>query len=267
MNEGAFWEVVADLNWEEESKTRDGVSKVKRKLMARFTYEEIQELEAFDTAAYRRVSNAIEAYENSINQLHGWIGLGDDGFSDLINHIVGLGKEEVDRVCADPKLAKARADAGDFRESFGYCWPHREDYEKQQLSGFYAWIDNQIDEYTEMLSNMEIKVNLANPIDVGRKADEAKRAIERVLTTTRLLKAGKVKAFMEAKTLTVAAAETLRQIQGGHYMVDNLFNDVEEFLPIEDTDPMPAFDQWPEHQRSRYQKHQDSRQERKERGW
>ena len=45
---------------------------------------------------------------------------GDDSFRDLVNHLIGLGREAYEGALADPASVAARARARDYRESFAY---------------------------------------------------------------------------------------------------------------------------------------------------
>src|ERR1700678_3872728 len=48
--------------------------------------------------------------------------LSDDSFGDMVDHIVGLGKDVYQKTCKDPLLAKARALKRDFKENFQYIF-------------------------------------------------------------------------------------------------------------------------------------------------
>jgi hypothetical protein len=57
----------------------------------------------------------------------------DDSYDDLVSHIIGLGKKEVDAVVKSPMRAQRRADAryGDqsgYVESFSYAVPYEKDW-------------------------------------------------------------------------------------------------------------------------------------------
>lgn len=56
----------------------------------------------------------------------------DDSFSDLICHIIGLGKNEFEKCMKNPISAIERARSRNFKESFSYCFP----YTRQDHSDF-----------------------------------------------------------------------------------------------------------------------------------
>jgi len=49
---------------------------------------------------------------------------GDDGLLDLLNHVIGLGRETYQAALADPSLLATRAEAHDYEESFAYLEQH-----------------------------------------------------------------------------------------------------------------------------------------------
>jgi len=56
------------------------------------------------------------------------LGVGDDGYGDLLYHIIGLGKAEYDKCLKSFALIKELAHSGKYKESFKYCIPYDDDY-------------------------------------------------------------------------------------------------------------------------------------------
>jgi hypothetical protein len=111
-----FWKVVKEIGW--GTKTTDSQA-VMSALLALYSPKEIDALDAFRAKGVGKLYKVVEAWEKATGQS---CELGDDGFSDLLNHIVGLGHAEYKRVLDNPQLAKKRAVKYDFTESFSYCF-------------------------------------------------------------------------------------------------------------------------------------------------
>lgn len=119
MNEEIFWKAVDDMGWEANGFDYD---KIGKDLTARIwgSYEEQQAQEiAKSLYVFLNIHVARPLYRVVDRYAH--IG-GNDAFDDLINHIIGLGKDEYDRVMANPALAVERFKNDDFKESFAYCF-------------------------------------------------------------------------------------------------------------------------------------------------
>jgi len=114
MSEDSFWKMVKVANW-----PTDRYEKVKiryLKLMNRETCHNFR----------NTVDNAYIFLDEAVGKSVS--GTGDDGYSDLLSHIIGLGKKEFYRNIKNPKLAQKRVDASNYRESFSYCIPYDTDY-------------------------------------------------------------------------------------------------------------------------------------------
>lgn len=111
-----FWDEVAKIGW---SKKAD-IKAIEKKLLKSWAPEKAERMrEVFDEMH----GQLYEVLDQKVE------GVGDDGFNDLLAHIVGMGKEEFERNLADPTLAQKRADADDYEESFAYVLPHEDTYE------------------------------------------------------------------------------------------------------------------------------------------
>lgn len=111
-----FWKFVDSIGW--GTKTTDS-SAVRSALCTLYTPQEIDALDAFRSKATGKLHKVVEAWEQATGKS---CDLGDDGFGDLLNHIVGLGRREFTRVMNNPQLAAKRAHKYDFTESFSYCF-------------------------------------------------------------------------------------------------------------------------------------------------
>ena len=78
---------------------------------------EIQGFTAFVRGKARELRDVINAYEEKSGKS---CGTGDDGFSDLCYHIVGLGETVYNATIARPQLAINRAQKNNYEESFAY---------------------------------------------------------------------------------------------------------------------------------------------------
>jgi len=111
-----FWDKVAQIGW--GTKTTD-YGTIKRDLLKAWTPEKAEKM----SDVFGMLSNALYVKCDKVVD-----GVGDDSFGDLRAHIIGLGREEFNRVMENPKLAQERINKGDYKESFSYCLPYASDY-------------------------------------------------------------------------------------------------------------------------------------------
>ncbi len=126
-----FWNVVESVNWAKLSENDRGYDEGKKIL--RTQLETADEMEAFQQDLSQRVgvlSNTVDRYAEFADDP---CGLGDDSFSDLMNHIVGLGQAVYEDELTHPERVVARAHKYDFAESFLYCIPCGEDYASDEV--------------------------------------------------------------------------------------------------------------------------------------
>jgi hypothetical protein len=124
MTEQEFWEIIDALRWSDDHDYK----RIKRELMQRFpTPEALKPFRRIFEEKTAAVSNAGDSDHCS------------DSWSDTVNHIVGLGREEFDRCIADPSLIEARWEACDYQESFSYAVPHDSDYESLTPTPYVKW--------------------------------------------------------------------------------------------------------------------------------
>ncbi len=108
------WSIIKELGWGTDTTDYEVLKVV---LTKKYSKDKIKQLEKFAITKANELQHAFNVMTTDV------IDLGDDNFSDLIFHIVGLGKEEYERVMKNKQLAVERADAYDFEESFLYIFP------------------------------------------------------------------------------------------------------------------------------------------------
>lgn len=122
-----FWALVAEVDW--ATRQKHPIEEGERFLRQRLTREEAAAFwEHLQTLRFNLHDVLLHYEEESGEEF----ATGDDGFDDLVCHIIGLGQQEYEAVLADPHRAIERAEAGDYRESFRYLVPHPEDYDSVQ---------------------------------------------------------------------------------------------------------------------------------------
>jgi len=108
MTNKKFWTITEPLGWGTLTTDTD---KVEKQLVKTLTLDQIEALrDKFDELK-------AELYDVLDSHVHG---CGDDGFDDLLSHIIGLGRSEFEACKKDPKRARKI----DYTESFSYCIPH-----------------------------------------------------------------------------------------------------------------------------------------------
>ncbi len=112
LDEARFWEVVAEIDWADaENEPMAGV------VLAALGATGVVAFSARRLVLAGRLEERLLDWENATGER---IEAGDDSFRDLINHLIGLGREAYERALADPASVRARARARDYRESFAY---------------------------------------------------------------------------------------------------------------------------------------------------
>ena len=113
-------QIIAWIDWEKNGTAHCEV--LKRQLIEKFSRADIKLALEYIDKQYKRVSEAVEAYEEKHQTRIGQYG-GDDSFHDMISHAVGLGDEYVDAVVADPTILNVLP----FQENFYYVFPVNDD--------------------------------------------------------------------------------------------------------------------------------------------
>lgn len=122
LTDSDFWTVVAEIGW--GTKTID-FNAVKVKLIRRgqdFCVALSNKFSDVATALYWAAKKAGHDYCC-------------DSWSDTVNHVIGLGKEEFDRNMANPELLLTRMNEYNYKESFSYCLPYKDDFQRYSAEG------------------------------------------------------------------------------------------------------------------------------------
>lgn len=120
-----MWAFIEAANWAKRSQEKRGYEAVKKFLMDTYTQAVNKKIVAFIDERFGELDDAIVAYEKRTGVRAGGYG-GDDSYGDMISHAIGLGQEYFETVLAYP----VHLEGLDFVESFAYCLPHDDDYEK-----------------------------------------------------------------------------------------------------------------------------------------
>lgn len=214
-----FWHLVDEINWSDNCKNR-GYEKIKLHMMKNLEHEWVKEASFIRCALYNEISECINRWEDDYGQIE----VSDDGLSDLINHIIGLGKKEFDRCMKNPALAKRRADRCDFVESFSYCFPHDNEYEKFQVDHYQEYAKNYSSEFEELLNKPAFHL--------------IKDKIQYIIDTLTLISEGRLKEALKREYETDITQVAIRKYcdqnhisYGFHYGIENLFHDMKLFEP------------------------------------
>jgi len=116
MDKTRFWEVVESVKWARPSTDYD---KAKAYILRNYSFTELKELRAHLRDAYKAADAAASKIDIDCGS--------DDGWSDLIYHVVGLGKEFFDKAIENPLLIKKLYDTDAYVESFSYAIPYADD--------------------------------------------------------------------------------------------------------------------------------------------
>lgn len=108
--EDEFWKLTEPLGWGTKS-TDYRVLGVQ--LLYQVGRDKLDELNQTYTVLRKRLDKAVGKHVDN---------LGDDGYNDLLAHIIGLGRMVYEHTIAHPELARQRAEEYDFTESFSYVF-------------------------------------------------------------------------------------------------------------------------------------------------
>lgn len=116
------WKEIAALGWGTWSSDFRIVGKLMWKL---YSPDTIRALRCFVNVQVSKLYGAVEMYEKQEGKR---LDIGsDDGMSDVIHHVVGMGEVEFNRVLRDLTLLEKRYNApygspDGYQESFAYCF-------------------------------------------------------------------------------------------------------------------------------------------------
>ncbi len=135
VSDGEFWDFVRKTGW---NKDQD-YDRIKKMMLRTMNPESVKAMrDRFDNL-YNILSRKInDEVEN----------IGDDGYSDLLSHIIGMGKKLYNDILQDPSIAQKIIDARAYEESFSYVFPHDDDWKMNDPQHFM----DQATKYLEDLS-------------------------------------------------------------------------------------------------------------------
>lgn len=223
-----FWNLVDVLNWKEEAhnkKDKHRFGRLKKTFMQRVALEDLESYRKTLNQLYRALEKAIDDHCEKTGD---HLGVSDDSHSDLLHHIIGLGKHLYDKTLKDPSFAVAMAENFDYVESFAYVFPYESDYKNRgNVAPFQDWARRNVEKYNAIA---------AEPLFATIKND-----VFTVTDTMNAIIRGDVKAFFDNEERVTAAAERvdsyvtsvlekLRSIDSNQWMVKNLYSDAKESL-------------------------------------
>ena len=155
-----FWETVKNARWTSDH----NYDRIKYQWMRKLTPSQAEGLR-------RRFDEVKAKLDRKITNVTS--GVGDDGYSDLLSHIIGMGKEAYDEVMADPSLAQGIIDRDEYVESFLYSFPYEDDWLSVDPKHL-------IDQATKYLEGLEQLTGSRSPIKSQESAEALKDMIKRL---------------------------------------------------------------------------------------
>jgi hypothetical protein len=114
------WKDIQVMGWATVSEDYEAIA---RKWYAELGTAGMKQLEKFVGNRVAELYAAVEKYEKT----HKALDIGsDDGMSDVLHHVVGLGEAEFNACLKDPTLIEKRYINAEYKESFAYCFQQPE---------------------------------------------------------------------------------------------------------------------------------------------
>lgn len=219
LSEGEFWRIVDQIGW--GTKTTD-YKKIKKALMTKFSPEEAEEFSdmksMFEGKLYQRLKQKTDI----------WLG-GDSG-SDFIAHIVGLGKDEYEKVMQHPTYAEERYNRGDFVESFDYAVPFKSDYQYLMADKYIERAKRLLDENYPLDKESDELNRWRNPIREP-ESPQGQRNMKIVRQALQKLARGDVDGFRRVEQqVRKAAGELEDEIGSNRWAVWNIYTDMSDYM-------------------------------------
>ena len=114
VDDSEFWQIVEEVDWARDFDYKR-ISKELKKLYSASQRKEIEKLAEKKADA---LDKAISGWCDSKGK---GVPCGDDSYSDLRYHIIGLGKAKYDAVMRNPQKGYKMADNSEYVESFLYA--------------------------------------------------------------------------------------------------------------------------------------------------
>ncbi len=212
VSEKEFWTFVSKAQW---TKDHD-YDRIKKMILQTMDKDSANELR--DT--FSKINNKL--HKHLFDHIEG---VGDDGYSDLIAHIVGSGKGLYDAVMDNPSIAQQIVEDRTYEESFAYSFPYPEDWKLNDPEHF----QQQAVKYLEDLGPLttgKIQIPLRKK-DVETIRDIVKRL--RNVESGNFRKAVDGWGKDEYSRWGALASRAKHENVDLHYGFGNLLNDVKKF--------------------------------------
>lgn len=155
-----FWDFVRKTGWNRDQ----DYDRIKKMMLRTMTPESVKEMRGRFDDLYnildRKINDKVE-------------GVGDDSYSDLVSHIIGMGKKLYNEVLQDPSIAQKIIDAHAYKESFSYAFPYDDDWEKNDPQYFKDQATNYLEDLSPLTTG-KIQVSI-NKEDADTIRDMVKR--------------------------------------------------------------------------------------------
>jgi len=209
MNDKTFWALVKEQNWPATAKNTDYE---KARFFTNHTVEVCGEYRKTIREKYLNLHDAMVSWERNS---HRHVPCGDDGYSDLLNHIIGLGQKIYEASLKNPTLIFNRAEKGMYVESFYYVVP-----------GEYDLVDLNPQKYVDWAAKTYYEIVHGKKMDTGKIRNPYKRlknqyAVDQAIQVCTEVAAGN----FELKGWNVESAHRLAN-NLGQWTVPNLILDV-----------------------------------------
>lgn len=191
--EPSFWMLVDKIGW--GTKTTD-FEAVQKAIMLKYSPLEAEALGDIKDKLFHALYQRLDQWEDTEEGKP--FEMGDDSFSDLVNHIIGLGKREYDAVMKDPKRAWERAMKGLYEESFSYVFPSHSDYASLNLKHYTRWANRIINGFQKhILSN--------------RAFSSMHRDALTIVDALKLMAGGDVNAFLDTQNVVLTLFKKMQR--------------------------------------------------------
>lgn len=120
--EDQFWAQIEELKWQKDADYK----RIEQYLKDNFTISEVIRLKDFIS---EKVDSLYSKYESDWLAEPG-IAVSDDGWSDLLNEVVGRGKEFYENITV--KKLQRMANIGDYFENFSYSFQFTYDLDREE---------------------------------------------------------------------------------------------------------------------------------------
>lgn len=120
--ESEFWDIIHECNWSSDFNYK----RIKEHLISKYTAKFMNRFSHWVDGKFNALGKAIDRFEKANGK--GTLPYsGDDGWSDLLHHVIGNGKEYYETAISDPSILRQLK----VEESFSYAIPFWTDYEKK----------------------------------------------------------------------------------------------------------------------------------------